>query len=198
MIKKLVIATHNPGKAREIAELLHGIVGEVVTAADLNLPEPDETETTFIGNAHLKARAAATATNLPALADDSGFCVAAINGDPGLYSARWAGPNKDFGIAMQAVWDKVQQSGSTNTRAHFICALSLVFPDGSNITVEGRVDGTTCWPPRGDRGFGYDPMFIPDDYDITFGEMEPDHKHAISHRADAFQKMIKQLNARNC
>ena len=187
----LVLATHNQGKLREIKELLADRQIEVLSAAALSLDEPEETETSFTGNARLKARAAAQATSLPALADDSGLVVEALNGDPGIYSARWAGPEKDFAMAMQLVEQKLAESGSDDRRAHFICSLSLVWPDGFDVTVEGRVDGTLVWPPRGSNGFGYDPMFIADGYDQTFGEMDPALKHAIGHRADAFDQLLR-------
>ena len=186
----LVLATHNQGKLREIKELLADRQIEVLSAAALGLDEPEETETSFTGNARLKARAAAQATSLPALADDSGLVVEALNGNPGIYSARWAGPEKDFAMAMQLVEQKLAESGSDDRRAHFICSLSLVWPDGFDVTVEGRVDGTLVWPPRGSNGFGYDPMFIADGYDQTFGEMDPALKHAIGHRADAFDQLL--------
>jgi len=188
---KLVLATHNQGKLREINELLAGRQIEVLSAATLGLEEPEETETSFTGNARLKAQAAAQATSLPALADDSGLVVEALNGDPGIYSARWAGPEKDFAMAMQLVEQKLAESGSDDRRAHFICSLSLVWPDGFDVTVEGRVDGTLVWPPRGTNGFGYDPMFIANGYDQTFGEMDPALKHAIGHRADAFDQLLR-------
>lgn len=187
----LVLATHNQGKLREIKELLADRQIEVLSAAALGLDEPEETETSFTGNARLKARAAAQATSLPAIADDSGLVVEALNGDPGIYSARWAGPEKDFAMAMQLVEQKLAESGSDDRRAHFICSLSLVWPDGFDVTVEGRVDGTLVWPPRGSNGFGYDPMFIADGYDQTFGEMDPALKHAIGHRADAFDQLLR-------
>lgn len=187
----LVLATHNQGKLREIKELLADRQIEVLSSAALGLDEPEETETSFTGNARLKARAAAQATSLPALADDSGLVVEALNGDPGIYSARWAGPEKDFAMAMQLVEQKLAESGSDDRRAHFICSLSLVWPDGFDVTVEGRVDGTLVWPPRGSNGFGYDPMFIADGYDQTFGEMDPALKHAIGHRADAFDQLLR-------
>ncbi|MBT6415912.1 RdgB/HAM1 family non-canonical purine NTP pyrophosphatase [Candidatus Puniceispirillum sp.] len=187
---KLVIATHNQGKLPEIAAFLDGFGISLVSAGELGLDEPDETETSYIGNAILKARAAALASGLPALADDSGLAVAALNGDPGIYSARWAGPNKDFAQAMQKVEDALQASGSSDRQAAFMCALSLVWPDGHDETVEGTVTGALVWPPRGQNGFGYDPVFVANGYDITFGEMDPDKKHAIGHRADAFAKLL--------
>ena len=192
---RVVIASHNVGKAREIAELLgpHGI--ETVSAAELDLPEPDETGNSFIDNADLKARLAADLSGLPALADDSGLCVDALDGRPGIYSARWAGENGDFRVAMERVNQGLIAAGPEASRsAHFICALSLCWPqDGQCEGFEGRVDGSLVWPPRGDRGFGYDPMFQPIGHDLTFGEMDPVAKHAISHRADAFRKLVRAL-----
>ena len=191
---KLVIASHNPGKVREIADLLrpHGM--DVVSASELDLPEPEETEDSFSGNAELKARAAAEAAKLPALSDDSGLCVHALGDHPGVYSARWAGPDKNFGTAMATIEHMLQELGPKTPRnAFFVCALSLAWPDGHIETFEGRVDGTMVWPPRGENGFGYDPVFMPVGHDITFGEMEPNIKHAMSHRAHAFGKLIKAL-----
>ena len=188
---KLVIASHNQGKVREIAELLgpHGI--EPVSAGALGLPEPDETGTTFIANAELKALQAADLSGLPALADDSGLCVEALGGEPGIFSARWAGPDKDFNLAMRLVHDAVTAKGPEAGRnAHFMCALALAWPDGHVEAFEGRVDGVLVWPPRGTQGFGYDPMFQPIGHPVTFGEMEPGAKHAMSHRADAFAKLV--------
>ncbi|OWK33415.1 RdgB/HAM1 family non-canonical purine NTP pyrophosphatase [Sphingomonas dokdonensis] len=187
---KLVIASHNPGKVREIAALLEGHGLDVVSAKELDLPEPEETGTTFVMNAELKARAAADLSGLPALADDSGLCVEALNGDPGIFSARWAGESKDFGLAMQLVNDKVAAIDDASRDAHFVCALALAWPDGHVEWFEGRVDGTLVWPPRGDKGFGYDPMFLPNGRSETFGEMDQDEKHTISHRADAFNQMV--------
>ena len=186
---QLVIASHNAGKAREIAELLAAFDVTVVSAAALNLPEPEETGTTFVANAVLKARAAARGAALPALADDSGLVVEALGGAPGIFSARWAGPTKDFAIAMQRVQDELQANGTTDRRAHFIAVLALCWPDGHCESFEGRVDGTLAWPPRGEKGFGYDPIFVPDGHSQTFGEMDPADKHAISHRADAFRQL---------
>ena len=184
----LVIASHNPGKVREIAELLAPFVREFVSAGELGLPEPDETGSTFVENAELKARAAAIGSGRIALADDSGLAVHALGGAPGIYSARWAGPEKDFGHAMGRVQ---RELGDTpDRRAHFVCALSLAWPDGHCETVEGTVHGSLVWPPCGDRGFGYDPIFVVDGRDLTFGEMDPDEKHRISHRADAFRKLV--------
>jgi len=188
---KLVIASHNPGKVREIAELLGPYGIEPVSAGALGLPEPEETGTTFIANAELKALAAADLSGLPALADDSGLCVEALNGDPGIFSARWAGPDKDFGIAMRKVWDAIEAKGpDAGHGAHFVCALALAWPDGHVEAFEGRVDGQIVWPPRGDKGFGYDPVFQPLGHDISFAEMDPADKHAMSHRADAFRQLV--------
>jgi XTP/dITP diphosphohydrolase len=190
---KLVIASHNPGKVREIAALLEGHGLEVVSAGDLDLPEPEETGTTFVMNAELKAQAAADLSGLPALADDSGICVAALNGEPGIFSARWAGETKDFGEAMRRVHSRVEAIEDAPRDAHFVCALALAWPDGHVEWFEGRVDGTLVWPPRGTKGFGYDPMFLPNGRDLTFGEMDEDDKHAISHRADAFRQMVAAI-----
>ena len=188
---KLVIASHNPGKVREIRDLLGPYGIEPVSAAELDLPEPEETGTTFVANAELKAMQAADLSGLPALADDSGLAVEALNGEPGIFSARWAGESKDFAVAMQLVQDRLTALGPDVSRdAHFVCALSLAWPDGHTETFEGRVDGTLVWPPRGDRGFGYDAMFLPLDSETTFGEMNPAAKHAISHRADAFAQLV--------
>lgn len=187
----LVIASHNPGKVREIGDLLRPFGVHAQSAANLDLPEPEETGTTFIANAELKARAATAASGLAALADDSGLEVAALAGAPGIFSARWAGPSKDFGLAMKRVWSDLAASGSADRSAAFVCALSLCWPDGHCRVFEGRVEGTLVWPPRGERGFGYDPMFVPSPGPLTFGEMEPDAKHAISHRARAFRRLIE-------
>jgi len=190
---KLVVASHNPGKVREIGELLRPLGVETVSAAELGLPEPEETETTFEGNARLKARAAAQASGLPALADDSGLTVAALGGAPGIYSARWAETpqGRDFGHAMKTVWRKLEAIGAPEPRrAAFVCALTLAWPDGHDETFLGACAGRLVWPPRGDRGFGYDPVFMPEGHAITFGEMEPERKHTISHRADAFRQFV--------
>ncbi len=207
---RLVIASHNPGKVREIADLLgpHGV--EPISAAELDLPEPEEIGNTFADNAVLKARAAADLAGLPALADDSGLCVDALDGMPGIYSARWAElarsvppeadpgealAERDFGFAMQRVQDELlaRQPEAART-AHFVCALALCWPEAGQCEVfEGRVDGNLVWPPRGDRGFGYDPMFQPIGHDLTFGEMDPAQKYAMSHRADAFRKLVAAL-----
>ncbi|MEO5867115.1 MAG: non-canonical purine NTP pyrophosphatase, partial [Sphingomonas sp.] len=181
---KLVIASHNAGKVREIRALLgpHGI--EPVSAADLDLPEPEETGTTFVANAELKALQAADLSGLPALADDSGLCVDALGGEPGIFSARWAGEDRDFGLAMQLVEARLATKGPDSPRdAHFVCALALAWPDGHVEWFEGRVEGTLVWPPRGSNGFGYDAMFMPDWQTRTFGEMAPDEKTPLTHRA---------------
>jgi len=185
---KLVIASHNPGKVREIAALLENFECEIISAGDLGLNEPIETGTTFAANAELKARAAAQSAGLAALADDSGLAVTALGGEPGILSARWAGPDKDFTIAMQKVEDRLAEENDRS--AHFVCALALCWPDGHMETFEGRVDGTLIWPPKGDKGFGYDSVFVADGFEATFAEMEPDEKHSISHRADAFRKLV--------
>jgi XTP/dITP diphosphohydrolase len=187
---RLVVASHNPGKVREIFELVAPRGLNVVSAAELGLPEPEETGSTFVENAHIKAIAAAEASGLPALADDSGLEVKALDGAPGIHSARWAGPTKDFAIAMRRVADELRARDawtlSPGPRANFTAALCLAWPDGETAVFEGRVYGHLVWPPRGSRGFGYDPMFVADGESLTFGEMEPDAKHAISHRARAF------------
>jgi XTP/dITP diphosphohydrolase len=189
---KLVAATHNPGKVPEIAALLDGRF-EIITAGQLGLPEPDETESTFVGNALLKARHAADLSGLPALADDSGLSVKALDGAPGIFSARWAGPTKDFAIAMSKVEERIEATGSDDRSAWFTSALAVAWPNGPAVVVEGRVDGTLVFPGRGTRGFGYDPIFVPEDHDLTFGEMEPAAKDAMSHRARAFSKLKAAL-----
>ena len=189
---RLVAATHNPGKAREIAALLDGNY-EIVTAAALNVPEPDETESSFTGNAMLKARHAAAVSGQVSLADDSGLSVAALDGAPGIFSARWAGPDKDFALAMAKVEERLEEVGSSDRSAWFTSALAVAWPNGPCVVVEGRVDGQLTFPPRGDRGFGYDPIFIPEGHDRTFGEMEPAAKDAISHRARAFAQLKAAL-----
>ena len=191
---RLVIASHNEGKVREIAHLLAPLGVEPVSAAALGLPEPEETGTSFVANAELKARAAADLSGLPALADDSGLSVDALHGEPGIFSARWAGENKDFDLAMRTVWERVEAAGTdAGHAAHFICALSLAWPDGEIRSFEGRVDGTLVWPPRGTNGFGYDAMFLPAGESQTYGEMEPAAKHAGSHRARAFAQLLAAL-----
>lgn len=190
---RLVVATHNPGKARELAAILENRF-DLVTAGELGLPEPEETETTFVGNALLKARAAARGSGLIALADDSGLSVAALDGAPGVYSARWAGPDKDFGLAMAKVESRLEATGLKDRAAWFTCALAVAWPDeGPGLVVEGRLDGQLVFPGRGDRGFGYDPIFVPQGGQETFGEMEPAAKDAMSHRALAFAKLKAAL-----
>ncbi|MGR4862543.1 RdgB/HAM1 family non-canonical purine NTP pyrophosphatase [Caulobacter sp. LARHSG274] len=190
---KLVAATHNPGKAKELAALLDGRF-EVLAAGALGLPEPDETETTFVGNALLKARHAAELSGQIALADDSGLSVAALGGAPGIYSARWAGPSKDFAQAMDKVAERIEETGSEDRAAWFTCALAVAWPNGGpTVVVQGEVHGTLTFPPRGDKGFGYDPIFVPEGGDQTFGEMEPAAKDGMSHRAIAFAKLKAAL-----
>lgn len=187
---ELVIASHNDGKLREIAALFTSRPFLVTSAKSYDLPEPEETEDSFLGNAALKARATAAATGKPALADDSGLVVPALNGAPGIHSARWAGPDKDFIMAMQKVESSLAATEDRDRRAHFICALVLCWPDGHEDGFEGRIDGNLVWPPRGDRGFGYDPIFVAEGHDMTFGEMEPQAKLAIGHRARAFARLV--------
>lgn len=191
---RLVVASHNSGKVREIGDLLRPLRIESVSAGDLGLPEPEETEATFVGNAALKALAAARGAGIPALADDSGLEVAALSGAPGIYSARWAGPAKDFALAMRRVEQELAAKGATDRSARFVCALAVAWPDGRVETFEGEVRGTLVWPPRGSNGFGYDPIFTPDGDTRTFGEFEPAEKHAISHRARAFAKLLAALS----
>ena len=188
----LVAATHNPGKARELFALLDGRF-TVLNAAELGLPEPDETESTFVGNALLKARHAAEASGRIALADDSGLSVAALGGSPGIYSARWAGPGKDFALAMARVEERILETASDDRSAWFTCALAVAWPGGPAVVVEGRVDGSLTFPGRGLLGFGYDPIFVPAGGEQTFGEMDPAAKDAISHRALAFEKLKAAL-----
>jgi len=195
---KLVIATHNAGKLREIAALIEPLGIECVSAGELGLPEPEEIGVTFADNADLKAREAADLSGLPALSDDSGLCVDALHGRPGIFSARWAEDadgNRDWMRAMERVWTEAQATEpDAPPAAHFACALAIAWPnDGQTENFEGRVDGTLTWPPRGEKGFGYDPMFVPAGYDVTFGEMDPGKKHSISHRADAFRKLVAAL-----
>jgi XTP/dITP diphosphohydrolase len=196
--EKLVIATHNPGKLREIAELIEPLGIACVGAEELALPEPEEIGNTFLDNADLKSREAADLSGLPALADDSGLNVDALHGLPGIFSARWAedeNGSRDWMRAMERVWSRLEEAGPDASRdAHFACALSLAWPnDGQIESFEGRVDGTLVWPPRGDKGFGYDPMFVPTGHQQTFGEMDPAEKHKISHRARAFAKLVAAL-----
>lgn len=199
---RVVIATHNPGKLREMRELLAPFGIQAVSAGELKLPEPEETGTNFTENALIKARAAAKAAELPALADDSGLTVEALGGAPGIHSARWMGPDKDFARAMRVIEEKLDAAGATSPeerRAAFVSALALVWPDGQEECVEGRVEGTLVWPPRGTQGFGYDPMFQPDGHTRTFGEMSAEEKHGLpprgqglSHRARAFLALAER------
>ena len=194
---KLVIASHNEGKVREIRDLLQPYGIEPVSAKELDLPEPVETGTTFFANAELKARSAADLSGLPALADDSGLCVAALGGDPGVHTADWAETAdgaRDWSLAMRKVEDALAAKGPDAPRgAHFVCVLALAWPDGHVEWFEGRADGTLTWPPRGTVGFGYDPVFVPIGRDRTFAELDPREKHAISHRADAFAKLVEAV-----
>ncbi len=201
---RLLIASHNRGKIDELRALLEPVGMPVTSAADLELDVPEETGTTFEANALLKARAGHETTKLASLSDDSGLCVEALNGDPGVYTADWAGPDRDFAMAMRTVEEKLQAAGATSPdarRAKFVAVLGLIRTDGSEETFRGEVEGTLVWPPRGDKGFGYDPIFQPDGYDITFGEMVADEKHGwthgestgLSHRARAFEKFFNAI-----
>ena len=193
--QKLIAATHNPGKAVEISAMLDGRY-EVITAGSLNLPEPPETEVSFIGNAILKARHAAMKAGMAALADDSGLSIDALDGDPGVYSARWAGPYKDFDRAMEVIEHKMRiaaEDGKISLKAWFTCALAVAWPEGHAAVFEGRVDGEIVFPKRGDKGFGYDPIFRPEGYDVTFAEMDPAEKDKISHRHLAFEQLRAAL-----
>ena len=185
---RLVLASHNRGKLREIAELVAPFGVQAVSAGDMGLAEPEETEPDFAGNARLKAVAAAQGARLPALADDSGFCVAALGGAPGVHSARWAGPDRDFGAAMQRVCDEL--GSAEDRRAWFVCALCVAWPDGGTATYIGRVEGSFVWPPRGTLGFGYDPVFLPAGATRSYGEIAPADKHATSHRARAMAQLV--------
>lgn len=191
---KLIIASHNEGKVREIRALLTPFGIEPVSAKALDLPEPEETGTTFVANALLKARSAADLSGLPALADDSGLCVEALGNAPGVYTANWAETadgRRDWLLAMRKVEDRLRALGPGVSRAaYFVCTLALVWPDGSDEFFEGRVDGALVWPPRGAHGFGYDPVFVANGLAQTFGEIDPELKHAMSHRADAFAKLV--------
>jgi XTP/dITP diphosphohydrolase len=193
--RRLVIASHNAGKVVEIRDLLASFGVEVTSAAELGLPEPEETGDTYIANAVLKAEAAAAGSGLAALADDSGLSVDALDGAPGLYSARWAGPSKDFGAGMARVQRELTARGATDFRASFVCALALAEPGQASRTWEGRVHGVLTFPPRGSRGFGYDPIFVADGESQTFGEMDPARKHAMSHRARAFAQLVADVFA---
>jgi XTP/dITP diphosphohydrolase len=188
--ERLIVASHNTGKVVEIEALLAPFGVLTIGAAALGLPEPEETGATFEENAALKARAAAERSGLPALSDDSGLVVPALGGAPGIYSARWAGPDRDFSRAMERVQ---QELGDRDRSAHFVAVLALAWPDGEIATFRGEVYGRLVWPPSGDRGFGYDPIFVPDGYDMSFGEIDPDEKHRISHRARAFEKLVQEI-----
>jgi XTP/dITP diphosphohydrolase len=200
---KVVIATHNSGKLVEMRDLLAPFGLQAVSAAELSLPEPEETGVSFAENAAIKARAASEATGLPAFADDSGICIEALGGEPGIYSARWAGPEKDFDRAMRHIEELLQAKGAVapdQRKAWFVSALTVAWPDGHLAEVEGRVDGTLVWPPRGPAGFGYDPMFLPEGETRTFGEMSREEKHGLpplgrglSHRARAFVALVDQV-----
>ncbi|MGY8985045.1 MAG: RdgB/HAM1 family non-canonical purine NTP pyrophosphatase [Sphingomonadales bacterium] len=184
---KIVVASHNAGKVKEIGELLNQLKVDPISAGDLNLPEPEETGLTFIENSELKALASALGSNLPSLADDSGLVVPSLGGYPGIYSARWAGPKKDFKLAMKKVMEEL---GGKDRSAFFVCALSLAWPDGHTETFEGKVHGSLIWPMRGKKGFGYDPIFKPNGFEVSFAEMDPLKKHAMSHRANAFKLLL--------
>jgi len=190
---RIVVASHNAGKVREIGDLLRPLGVEAISAGALNLPEPEETETTFAGNAELKARAAASASGLPALADDSGLEVFALDRAPGVYSARWAGAERDFNVAMARVWRELEERGASDHSARFVCVLALAQPNGGAETFEGEARGHVVRPPRGDKGFGYDPIFVPEGHTKTFAEMSPDEKLPLTHRARAFEKLLAAL-----
>ena len=187
MIDQLILATHNQGKVKEFQEMLGPCVESLRCAADFCLPEPEETGATFVENAFLKARAAVAETGLPCLADDSGLAVDSLGGSPGIYSARWAGPEKDFGKAMQRVYEELKDHEDKS--AAFVAVLALVFPDGQEEVFEGRVAGDISWPPRGSKGFGYDPIFVPEGFSVTFAEMDSNQKHTMSHRFQAVEKL---------
>ena len=187
---RIVIATHNEGKVRELGELFEPFGIECVSAGSLGLGEPEETGETFAENAKIKAEAAAAASGMLAIADDSGLEVAALGGAPGIHAARWGGPNRDFRVAMERVNRELEASGMTDRRANFICALALAQPPGETLVFTGKVHGTLVWPPRGERGFGYDPIFVPDGHSASFGEMDPAKKNAMSHRMQAFEQLM--------
>jgi XTP/dITP diphosphohydrolase len=189
--QELVIATHNPGKLAEFKALLSPYVTSIVSAKDLGLPEPEETGTTFAENALLKAQKAAQRSGRAALADDSGLCVSALKGAPGLFSARWAGSDKNFSLAMERIHHSI--GNNPDRRAHFICVLALIVPDQKPHLFEGRIDGTIAWPPRGSEGHGYDPIFMPKGYNKTFAEIDADEKNSISHRGLALKKLLKHF-----
>jgi len=187
---RIVVASHNEGKVRELGELFEPFGIECVSAVSLGLSEPEETGDTFAENAKIKAETAAAAAGMVAIADDSGLEVAALGGAPGIHAARWGGPNKDFRFAMERVNRELEASGRENRRANFICALALAQPTGETVVFTGKVDGAVVWPPRGTRGFGYDPIFVPDGHGETFGEMDPAKKNAMSHRMQAFEQLM--------
>jgi XTP/dITP diphosphohydrolase len=187
---KLVIASHNEGKVRELGEMFAPFGIETISAASLGLPEPEESGASFAENAKLKALSAAKGSGMLALADDSGLEVAALKGEPGIHSARWGGPNKDFRLAMERVNRELEASGTEDRRANFTCALALARPRSETLVFTGKVHGTLVWPPRGGRGFGYDPIFVPDGHSATFGEMDQAKKNAMSHRMQAFEKLM--------
>lgn len=190
---RLIAATHNKGKVAELKDLFEPLGFEVVSAAELNLDEPEETELTFEGNALIKARAAAEATGAPALSDDSGLEVSALGGMPGVHTALWAGEPRDFYVAMEKVERELTAIAATDRSAKFVSCLAVAWPDGHEQTYRGEIAGTLTWPPRGEMGFGYDPVFVPDGFEVTFAELEPAQKHAMSHRAVAFDKLKKAL-----
>ena len=195
-LSELVIASHNQGKVREIGELVTPLSIEVVSASELDLPEPEENGDSFEANAAIKAESAAILSSKPSLADDSGLCVKALNDEPGIYSARWAGPGKDFTVAMEKIQDRLSQEGHEpeGAEAYFVCVLALAAPNQDTLFFRGEVHGTLTFPPRGEKGFGYDPIFIPRDHSETFAQMPPAAKHAMSHRANAFNLFLSHLN----
>ena len=188
---KLVIASHNQGKIREIRELLQPLNIEILSAYDLKIEEPEENGCTFEENALIKSSFVSKATRLPCLSDDSGICFSDLNNEPGIHSARWAGKNKDFDLAMFKINKEIKKINNPNYNCHFVCSLSLCWPDNYDVTVSGRIDGKFTWPPKGNKGFGYDPIFRPLDHKLTFAEMAPNFKHNISHRSIAFNKLIR-------
>ncbi len=188
--RKIVIASHNRGKIREIKNLLKPLKIDILSADNFNLQEPIEDGLSFEENALIKSSYVSKITGIPSLSDDSGICFSDLNNEPGVYSARWAGEAKNFNLAMTKIYDSIRKVKKPSYDCFFVCALSLCWPDGSNVTVSGKIDGKFTWPPRGNYGFGYDPIFKPLKYDDTFGEMEPELKHSVSHRAIAFKKLI--------
>ena len=187
---KIVIASHNKGKIREIKDLLNPLKVDILSANNFNLKEPIEYGSSFEENALIKSSYVSKITGIPSLSDDSGICFSDLNNEPGVFSARWAGEDKNFNLAMTKIYDSILKIKKPSYDCFFVCALSLCWPDGSNVTVSGKIDGKFSWPPKGKNGFGYDPIFKPLDYDDTFGEMQPELKHSISHRAVAFKKLI--------